>query len=217
MLTSESTQNVWFITGTSSAFGRRLVAIILGRGDLFIVTARNLAKIQESGFFSVSSASRLENLRLLQLDIDSGSEAMVKEARERRTGTIVVIGSRTSWMPENPDLRMSKSATLSVELASFNIRVIIVEPEPNPDYYELRASAQAFYDSINGTQKGDRVKRMETVVDMVRGEGRAAEKEWPLYLPLGVAAENTIRDVCQRMLGILDEWKDVMQNVDVDQ
>jgi len=123
--------------------------------------------------------------------------------------------------------------TLSVELASFNIRALAVESGAfhtegifaQPfflknqllDYDEPRASAQAFYDPINGTQKGDPVKEMEEVVDVVRGEGRASGKEWPLHLPLGVAAENTIRDKCQRMLGMLDEWKDVIRNANFDQ
>ncbi|TFK50382.1 NAD(P)-binding protein [Heliocybe sulcata] len=296
MSTSESSQNVWFITGTSSGFGRRLVPIILSRGDLVIATARTVTKIQEPGFFNIPSESS-ERLRLLQLDIDSGVDAIkqvVKEAvgfwgridvlvnnaawaqqglleeagsdlvrkiyqsnvfsmldvttsvlpymREKRKGTIVVIGSRTSWMPENPSggiYASSKSAvrtigeTLSVELVSFNIRVLIVEPgafrtegifatpffleNQIPDYDELRTSAQAFYNSINGTQKGDPVKGMEAVVDVVRGEGRASGKAWPLYLPLGVAAETTIRDKCQRMMGVLGEWQDVIRDVNFDQ
>lgn len=297
MSTSESDQKVWFITGTSSGFGRRLVKLVLERGDLVIATARNLAKIQEPAFFDLASDAHTSSLRILQLDIDSGVEKIkevVKEGmqfwgridvlvnnaacaqqglleeagsdlvrrifqsnvfsmldvttavlpymRERRSGTIVVIGSRTSWMPENPSggiYASSKSAvrtigeTLSVELASFNIRVLIVEPgafrtegifaqpffleNQIPDYDELRASSQAFYNSINGTQKGDPTKAMRAVVDVVRGEGRAAGKAWPLYLPLGIAAEKTIREKCERMTGVLEEWKDVIRDVNFDQ
>ncbi|EPQ51261.1 NAD P-binding protein [Gloeophyllum trabeum ATCC 11539] len=318
MSTSESDQKVWFITGTSSGFGRRLVKLVLERGDLVIATARNLAKIQEPAFFDLASDAHTSSLRVLQLDIDSGVENLkevVKEGmqfwgridvlvnnaawaqqglleeagsdlvrrifqsnvfsmldvttavlpymRERRSGTIVVIGSRTSWMPENPsggtffglyrgicradasrkaymppqsppyECVLAIGETLSVELASFNIRVLIVEPgafrtegifaqpffleNQIPDYDELRASSQAFYNSINGTQKGDPTKAMRAVVDVVRGEGRATGKAWPLYLPLGIAAEKTIREKCERMTGVLEEWKDVIRDVNFDQ
>ncbi|KDQ56792.1 hypothetical protein JAAARDRAFT_301466 [Jaapia argillacea MUCL 33604] len=36
---------VWFITGTSSGFGNRLVHTVLGRGDKVIATTRSLATL----------------------------------------------------------------------------------------------------------------------------------------------------------------------------
>ncbi|KAJ8473653.1 hypothetical protein ONZ51_g7728 [Trametes cubensis] len=62
---SKSTkQLVWFITGTSSGFGRELVKSAVARGDLVIATARSLGKIQDF--------EHIETVRTLQLDVTEG-------------------------------------------------------------------------------------------------------------------------------------------------
>ena len=87
--------------------------------------------------------------------------------------------------------------TLAVELATLNIRVLIVEPgsfrtegiytnpfdvsNPIPDYEEQRADSLMTYNALDGKQPGDPVKAMNAVVDVVRGEGVAAGREWPLW------------------------------------
>ena len=63
--------------GTSSGFGRRLVSSVLARGDRVIATARSLSKLQDS--LRSSSSNNIEqcsNLRLLQLDVTAGSDAI---------------------------------------------------------------------------------------------------------------------------------------------
>lgn len=121
--------------------------------------------------------------------------------------------------------------TLAVELAPLNIRVLIVEPgafrtegiysvpfdvsNPIPDYEEQRADSLSTYNVIDGKQPGDPVKAMNAVVDVVRGEGVAAGREWPLYLVLGNDAERDIRVKCARMIQHLEEWSDVVRGVDL--
>ncbi|EEB93264.1 hypothetical protein MPER_08107 [Moniliophthora perniciosa FA553] len=61
-------QLVWFITGTTSGFGHRLVKLALARGDLVIATARSLEKLDAL----YSDSSKNQSLRLLQLDITIG-------------------------------------------------------------------------------------------------------------------------------------------------
>ncbi|KAJ7595443.1 hypothetical protein C8J56DRAFT_922318 [Mycena floridula] len=67
---SSTKQLVWLITGASSGFGKRLVSIGLKRGDRIIATARSLDKLHQT------FPSTHDNLRLLQLDVTAGFEAI---------------------------------------------------------------------------------------------------------------------------------------------
>ena len=111
--------------------------------------------------------------------------------------------------------------TLSVEMASFNLNVLIVIPgifrtnmnsqrrvgAPLPGYESVHASIDAMVESVATIPKSDPRLGMDVLVDVVRGEGRAADrKSWPLWLFLG---EDCIRDVRTRLNdleSILDEW-----------
>lgn len=122
--------------------------------------------------------------------------------------------------------------TLALEVAPFNIRVLIVEPgafrteniyvnnfdtwtNPIPDYDNTRAEAATQWGAIHGKQPGDPVKAMKIVVDIVRGEGVAVGREWPLYLILGEDAERDVRNKCAKVLQHLDGWRDVIRDVNV--
>lgn len=58
---------------------------------------------------------------------------------------------------------------------------------------------------------------MEAVVDVVRGEGKAKGRPWPLYLVLGNDAEAGIREKTGKLLMHLDEWSDVVRGVEFDE
>lgn len=58
--------NVFFITGTSTGFGRELVLELNTQGHKVIATARNLDKIRDF--------EQLENVDILKLDISSSQE-----------------------------------------------------------------------------------------------------------------------------------------------
>ncbi|KAJ6609033.1 hypothetical protein B0H10DRAFT_2065674 [Mycena sp. CBHHK59/15] len=279
---------VWFITGTSSGFGKCLVDSVLARGDRVIATARSLDAIQ--------GLPKSENIRLLELDLTAGEEAikaivatavafwgridvlvnnagygekgLIEETgsaqlkiqfqtnvfgtldvttavlpymRAERSGTIVMIGSRTSWRPENPCTGLyssSKAAlrcfseTLAAEIEQFGIRMLIVEPagfktdgliknsvymgNKIPDYDEMREKSVQWYKTVAGMVKGDPAKAMEALTDVVRGEGKAAGRPWPLYLILGDLGVQGVTEKCHRILQVMDDWKDVSTGLDVD-
>jgi len=120
------------------------------------------------------------------------------------------------------------SETLAMEVAPFNIRVLIVEPgafrteniyinkfdtsNPIPDYDDVRSGQ---WGAIHGKQPGDPVKAMKIVVDIVRGEGVGEGREWPLYLVLGEDAERDVRNKCAKILNHLDEWQDIIRDVNL--
>ncbi|THH29870.1 hypothetical protein EUX98_g4307 [Antrodiella citrinella] len=284
---------VWLVTGTSSGFGKRLVASILARGDRVIATARSIEKMKS--LYTLSGASRTR-LYLLRLDITDNVEtiqkvvsealsvwgridvlvnnagygvksvieeggslaaltqfqtnvfgvinttnAVIPQMRERRSGTIVIIGSRSGWTPAMPPVGFyaaSKAAvhaigeTYSTELAPFGIRVMVVAPgsfrtenvlkQPMtihnhiPEYDGLRAAAADKFAAVAGNEKGDPVKAMELLVDVVRGEGRAYGREWPLWLFMGKDCYRDVRSKCEKVLQTLDTWEDLAMDLEFD-
>ncbi|OCH94477.1 NAD(P)-binding protein [Obba rivulosa] len=289
----EAQRKVWFITGTSSGFGKRLVAEVLSRGDYVIATARCLEKMHDVFSLPTSEARRLY---LLQLDITDGMDtiqdrvdeamsvwgridvvvnnagygvkaileeggaiaaltqfqanvfgavnvtnAVLPHFRERGSGTVVFIGSRSAWRGEASPVGFysaSKAAIHTIgeayatELRPFGIRVLIVAPgafrtegvhaypitihNHIPDYDDMRTAGMARFTSIAGREKGDPAKAMTLVVDVVRGEGRARGREWPLWLVLGRDAYADVQAKCNKLLSTMDAWEDVATDLDFD-
>ncbi|CDO70995.1 hypothetical protein BN946_scf184830.g27 [Trametes cinnabarina] len=276
-------QLVWFVTGTSSGFGRELVHAAAKRGDRVIATARSVDRISEFPYG--------DQVRTLQLDVTSGfanikakvdeaatyfgridvlvnnagitvkslleeggsdvfrkqfdvnffglidtTNAVLPHMRARRSGTVVHIGSRTSWATEVPRYQgwcnhPALGETLNEELTPFGIRSLIVEPggfrtntlalpwddgNTIDDYDELRNTAKALVATVGSQFHGDAVKAMELLVDVVRGEGKAVGKLWTLYLPMGEVTDSAIRRKVKKVLDAADEWKDVISNMDLD-
>jgi hypothetical protein len=85
------------------------------------------------------------------------------------------------------------------------------------DYDAARARAKQFGAAQGGSAAGDPVKIARVVADVVRGEGVAAGRPWPGTLVLGEDAERDVRAKCEEMLGLLDEWKDVVRGTAVDE
>lgn len=81
----------------------------------------------------------------------------------------------------------------------------------------MRAKAEKSFTSVAGTEKGDPDKAMEVVVDVVKGEGKASGREWPLYLALGEDSERDIRAKVGKLVRHVDEWGDVIRSVKFDE
>ncbi|KZT66420.1 NAD(P)-binding protein [Daedalea quercina L-15889] len=169
--------------------------------------------------------------------------AVLPYMRERKSGTIVNVGSRSAWidLPPYGWYTASKAAlhaysvTLAREVASFNIRIVIAVPggfqtSPNllngpnlstrflPDYDALREqSKQAIQNAwTNWKGAGDPAKAMEFLVDVVKGEGRAKGREAPLWLLLGQGTYDRARAYCKNLTDTMDVWEDLSKNLDFD-
>ncbi|KAJ7884199.1 hypothetical protein B0H14DRAFT_2339192, partial [Mycena olivaceomarginata] len=174
--------------------------------------------------------------------------AVLPYMRKEKSGTIVMLGSRTSWRPENTVLRRllrlllasSKAAlpvfseTLASEVAQFSIRVLIIEPaafrtgalisnpmytgNPLPAYDAMRAAAIDGYKWTQENVTGDPAKAMEAVVDVVRGEGKAAGRPWSLYLVLGDVGVSGVTEKCDTIKNVVlvERWRDVSTGLDFD-
>ncbi|KIK57760.1 hypothetical protein GYMLUDRAFT_45942 [Collybiopsis luxurians FD-317 M1] len=169
------------------------------------------------------------------------TKAILPNMRSRKSGTIVFVGSRSSWIGETPGLAhyaASKAALhamadgLSAEVSHLGIRLLLLAPgafrteiytfstfhqeNSSPDYDELRTSTTKRFQSIAGTEPGDPTKAMEALVDVVRGEGVATGKNWPATgtaLLLGNDAEKNFYAKFDKMKATAMEWADVVRGV----
>ncbi|KAJ7742683.1 hypothetical protein DFH07DRAFT_836082 [Mycena maculata] len=210
---------------------------IWGRIDVVVNNAGScyLGLLEEGGSALLRKQYEVNVFGLLDV-----TSACLPYLRAQNGGTIVVVGSRSAWTAETIGLGpygSSKAAvhalaeTLSVEVAQFNIRVLLVEPSafrtrmvrtadnyntqnPIAAYDDTRRENLSSYSARDGAQMGDPAKAMEAVVDVVRGEGAAKGKPWPRYLLLGKDADRDVRAKCKIMTEHLDEWREVVTGVD---
>lgn len=82
-------------------------------------------------------------------------------------------------------------------------------------YTEMRTAVMAGSAALNGNQPGDPLKAVERIIDVVRGEGTAAGKDFPKRLPLGSDALAVIKKKCLETLRICDEWEAVITSTDL--
>ncbi len=121
--------------------------------------------------------------------------------------------------------------TYSAELAQFSIRVTVVIPgsfrtgalgqpitihKHIPAYDKLREAGGARFNSISGSENGNPAKAMELLVDVVRGEGRAHGREWPMWLFMGQYVYRDVRGKCERVLNTLEDWEDIATDLEFD-
>ncbi|KAF5363706.1 hypothetical protein D9756_001124 [Leucocoprinus leucothites] len=167
------------------------------------------------------------------------SRAFLPYMRERRTGTVIFIGSLGGWrsVPNAGIYASTKyafrgiSATLHDEISPFGLRSLCIDfgyfrtsfltsnnrsawvPRIE-DYRAMSEKADAALQAYNGKQPGDPNKAVEIIVDLLRGEGLAKGREFPTSLALGTDCYNVVKEESERALKNLEEWKDVTQSTD---
>ena len=101
---------------------------------------------------------------------------------------------------------------LIVQPGSFRTEGVLRRPfHPGTitDYDEARAGAVKYIESVVGNEKGDPVKGMEVLVDVVRGEGIFEGRELPFWLTLGSDAEHDVRERSENIIKSLDMHADI--------
>ncbi|TFK96573.1 hypothetical protein BDV98DRAFT_614345 [Pterulicium gracile] len=168
--------------------------------------------------------------------------AFLPYMRERKSGIFVQMGSRSAWSSELHGIAMyasSKAAvrafseTLATEVASFGIKVLIMEPggfqsrgtsnfnvneaSKIPEYAEAHAIMDRISKALSQMFKGDPRKLGEFVVDVVKGEGKAAkELMLPRYLVCGPGANEGVLAKCETMKAAVEYWQWVTPELLVD-
>ncbi|KAI0328782.1 NAD-P-binding protein [Cubamyces sp. BRFM 1775] len=162
------------------------------------------------------------------------TNAVLPHMRERRSGIVLIYGSRTGYRNEflGPSPYASSKAavhsygeTLSAEVAPFNIRVSVVVPgmfdtglsmpivgSPIADYDRAREELRKRVENRHRLpNQGDPAKGMDALVDVVRGEGRAKDKggELPLWLFLGGDCLADVKARADKLKKVAEEWADV--------
>ena len=83
-----------------------------------------------------------------------------------------------------------------------------------PAYDAARNAGMARFAAIAGNERGDPARAMELLVDVVRGEGAARGRPWPMWLVLGADAYADVRAKTARLLETMAVWEDVATDVE---
>ncbi|KAF8202134.1 hypothetical protein BJ912DRAFT_1019097 [Pholiota molesta] len=165
------------------------------------------------------------------------SRAFLPYMRERRKGTISFIGSCYGWrtVPFSGLYVTSKFAvrgmsdTLDDEISPFGLRSIcfdsgcfrtpVLDKRPRwnsaiEEYREAGEAANAALLAYSGYQKGDPVRGVNTIIDVIKHEGVAQGKEVPSGFALGADCYETVKAHCDKTLTRLEEWKEITLSTD---
>ncbi|KAE8444949.1 hypothetical protein EG329_014076 [Mollisiaceae sp. DMI_Dod_QoI] len=167
------------------------------------------------------------------------TRAVLPHLRQRRTGTLVFIGSLSGWIghPGVSAYAGSKFALEGIveglwrETTPLGIKTLLFEPgrfrtkllstgnmktaaSTIPEYAEFSKSLIEGLGKEDRMQPGDPVKLVEIILDVVRQEGIAEGKQIPFRLPLGSDCYDDIKIKCEETLKLLKEWESVVRSTD---
>jgi hypothetical protein len=120
--------------------------------------------------------------------------------------------------------------TLQKEIAPLGLRTVIFEPGGFDSDLTVTRDGETFaqppkaeeyvelFGKVYGSggippSQGDVNKLPQAIIDVVKGEGLAEGKQFPLRVALGPDAMDAMRQKCNEQLQLLDEWEDVSLSV----
>lgn len=121
--------------------------------------------------------------------------------------------------------------SLAAETKQFNIQTLLIQPgrfrtkflaeqhrkdsrASIPDYAEGAKHYFGILDAESENQPGDVTKGVSVMVDLVRKEGVAKDREIPFRIPLGNDCAEEVKGKIQEMGRVMEEWKDVIGSTD---
>ncbi|KAF2492811.1 putative hydroxybutyrate dehydrogenase [Lophium mytilinum] len=216
-----------------------VMSLIIQENGGIDVLVNNAGYVENGIFEEVSCETILAQYETNVFGSIKATQALLPHFRQKRSGTVVFIGSMGGWygVPSGVPYVSSKFALegfhecLSASVAHLGIKSIIFEPgffrtqvfhpdntkyQPSDigDYDALRAETTQFLQGIQGSQTGDPKKGIKVMIDVVKGEGVAAGKAMPERMPVGADALGAIRKKCEDTLAICKEWEEVITSTD---
>jgi len=83
-----------------------------------------------------------------------------------------------------------------------------------PEYTDLSKTLIDALAKDDQAQRGNPVKLVEIILDLVRQEGVANGREIPFRLPLGIDVYDDIKAKCEETLKLLKEWEPTIRSTD---
>ncbi|PPQ75831.1 hypothetical protein CVT24_000699 [Panaeolus cyanescens] len=211
---------------------------IYGRIDVLV---NNAGYVQAGTVEEVTAEEAYRQYQTNVLGPMDLTRAVLPYMRERRTGTIVFIGSlaghigvgymglynSTKWALRGIALSLNQEIShlglraTCIDFGTF--RTAVLDPSKRgeevariPDYKPVSDMIEAHLKAENGKQAGDPEKGVRVVVDIVRGEGSALGKPFPASVCIGSDCYGGVKAVAEGILRNLEEWKEVTCSTNFD-
>ncbi|KAK0614883.1 hypothetical protein B0T17DRAFT_619732 [Bombardia bombarda] len=172
------------------------------------------------------------------------TQAVLPHMRKAKTGTVAFIGAGLGWavMPFMTYYSTTKAALtlfaegLQNEITPLGLRSVIFEPggfdsqfaAPKPgevgfaeppkidDYLPLYSKVWGITSGEAPKLPGDIAKLPGAIIDVIKGEGLAKGRPFPVRVVLGPDSLDAIRQKCNEQLQLCDTWEDMTLSVMVE-
>ncbi|KAF5340478.1 hypothetical protein D9758_014556 [Tetrapyrgos nigripes] len=155
------------------------------------------------------------------------TRAFLPYMRQRKTGTIVWMGSLAGWISgatgglycATKYALRGISETLHDEISPLGFAVPASTLAPYEsrieDYREMGKKGVEGLEAYNNNQPGDPAKAVQIIIDVIKGEGVAKGKPFAKSLQLGTDCYGGVKNAAEQTLRNLEAWKDVTCSTEI--